>query len=45
MTWTAVVGSFTAGDRARFAMSTMMRIEKAGSWVEGALVAERDHAP
>ena len=31
-TWTAVVGSLTAGESARFAMSTMTLIPKAGSW-------------
>ena len=31
-TWVAVVGSLTAGDSARMAMSTMMRSAKAGSW-------------
>jgi energy-coupling factor transporter ATP-binding protein EcfA2 len=31
-TWTAVVGSFTAGESALFAMSTIMRRANAGSW-------------
>ena len=31
ITWTAVVGSFTAGDSARIAMSTMIRTANAGS--------------
>ena len=30
--WVAVVGSFTAGERARIAMSTMIRTANAGSW-------------
>ena len=32
MTWTAVVGSFTAADSALLAMSTSTRRAKAGSW-------------